>query len=75
MFGTMVGPVLIVPEEDVAELLIVEDVLDIETAIFPWENSVSPLGPPQISEELPLQVIPQRPSVAGTLPAERAFPQ
>jgi hypothetical protein len=48
-------------------------VADIEA--LPCAKRVSPLGPPQISDELPEQVIVQRPSVAGTLPVDREFPQ
>jgi hypothetical protein len=59
----------------VGEAAKVDMLLVAETEKFPCEYSVRPFGPPQISEELPLHVILQRPSVAMTLAAEREFPQ
>lgn len=62
-------------EDGEVELLTVVAVLDIGTDMFLCVNNVSPFGPPQISDELPPQVIVHRPSVARMLPANRALPQ
>ena len=77
-------------EEEELELLVEEEVLDEDTVDIRLEvdedtdiegivhmNSVSLLGPPQISVVLPLQVISQRalPSGAGPPPLSRLFPQ